>query len=154
MNIRTICTGSFALPMAADEALPLFTPEGERRWAGGSWDPSYPIPAAAADDSATGTVFTTDSDSGTAVWIVIERREDAMRYARVVPDCIAGTISVTCSSAAAGEECRVAVEYDVTTLGPAGGAFVRELESDYDGFLESWRDEIVAALGLEEELPR
>jgi hypothetical protein len=88
------------------------------------------------------------------VWIVIERREDAMRYARVVPDCIAGTISVTCSSAVAGEECRVAVEYDVTTLGPAGGAFVRELESDYDGFLESWRDEIVAALGLEEELPR
>jgi hypothetical protein len=40
--------------------MPLFTPEGERRCAGASWNPVYPVPGAAADGSAPGTVFTTE----------------------------------------------------------------------------------------------
>ena len=62
-----------------EEAVPLFTPEGERRWAGSAWDPVYAIPDAASDDSAPGTVFTTESDGGAAIWIVLERRNDGMR---------------------------------------------------------------------------
>ena len=148
MNVRTICTGSFTLPLPPETAMPLFTPEGERRWAGAEWDPSYPIPEAAADDSAPGTVFTTESDGGRAIWTVVERRPNAVRYARVVPGRIAGTIAVTCAPSASSSACRVTVEYDVTSLGPDGVEFVQDLERDYDGFLESWRDEIVSALEL------
>ena len=146
-NIRAICEGHFTLPLPIADAVKLFTPEGERRWAGSSWDPLYAIPEAGRDDSAPGTVFTTESDGGAATWIVLERRDDGMSYARVAPGRIAGTISVCCSQA--GEETRVTVRYDVTSLGPEGLRFVEELEAGYDTFLGEWRREILAALAGE-----
>jgi hypothetical protein len=148
MNIRAICEGHFTLPLPVASAVPLFTPEGERRWAGSSWDPVYAIPEAAVDDSAPGTVFTTESDDGVATWIVLERRNDGMSYARVAPGRIAGTIMVRCSRRVQ-DETRVTVRYDVTSLGPEGIDFVRELEAGYDAFLQEWRREILA--GLESE---
>jgi hypothetical protein len=38
MNVRAICEARFTLPLPVAAAVPLFTPEGERRWAGQSWD--------------------------------------------------------------------------------------------------------------------
>jgi hypothetical protein len=108
---------------------------GEGGWAGPSWNPVYAIPDAAGDDSAPGTVFTTESDGGAAIWVVLGRRADGMSYARVAPGRIAGTIEVDCSPAAAPDETRVTVRYDVTSLGPEGAAFVAELEAGYDASL-------------------
>ena len=146
MNKRAICEGEFTLPLPVAEALPLFTPEGERRWAGPSWDPVYAIPDAVQDDSAPGTVFTTESVGGRATWIVLERRDDGLSYARVAPDRIAGTISVLCEQEASPAQTRVTVRYDVTSLGPDGVAFVEQLEAGFDAFLAEWRGEILAAL--------
>jgi hypothetical protein len=42
----------------------------------------------------------------------------------------------------------VRVTYDVTSLGPEGADFVRELESGYDAFLTSWHEEIVKGVAL------
>jgi polyketide cyclase/dehydrase/lipid transport protein len=145
VNTRAICEGRFTLPMPVAEAVPLFTPEGERSWAGASWDPVYAVAAAAADDSAPGTVFTTESDGGHAIWIVLERRDDGMRYARVAPDRIAGTVDVTCAPAGSSGETEVTVTYDVTSLGPEGAAFVERLRDAFDAFLEHWRQAILAA---------
>ena len=147
MNARAICTGHFTLPLAVEDAIPLFTPEGERRWAGSSWDPKYAIPEAVEDDSAPGTVFTTESDGGMATWIVLDRRDDGMRYARVVHDRIAGTIDVTCLQGMSSSETKVTVTYDVTSLNPDGLAFVNELEASFDAFLDSWRREIIDGNG-------
>jgi hypothetical protein len=72
------------------------------------------------DDSAPGTVFTTESDGATATWIVLERRDDGMRYARVAPDRIAGTIDVKCRPGMSPSETEVTVTYDVTSLSPHG----------------------------------
>ena len=138
------------LPLPVESAVPLFTPEGERRWAGSAWDPVYPLQDAAADDTAPGTVFTTESDGGAATWIVLERRDDGMSYARVAPGRIAGTVTVRCSQSSA-EETRVTVRYDVTSLGPEGADFVRELEAGYEAFLDEWRSEILAALATGED---
>ena len=146
MNVRAICEGRFTLPLSVAEAVPLFTPEGERQWAGSSWDPVYAIPEAADDASAPGTVFATESDGGYAIWIVLERRDDGMRYARVAPDRIAGTISVTCTQATSPKETEVTVTYDVTSLGPEGAAFVQDLEAEYDAFLAGWRQEILVGV--------
>ena len=145
MNVRAICEGGFTLPLPLADAVVLFTPEGERRWAGEDWDPQYSIPESAQDDSAPGTVFSTESDGGRATWIVLERRDDGLRYARIAPDRIAGTVSVHCAPAAGGET-RVTVVYDVTSLSPEGAAFVRELESGFDAFMDGWRNEIVEGL--------
>jgi hypothetical protein len=147
MNVRAICEGEFTLPLPLAEAVPLFTPEGERRWAGASWDPVYAIPDAVRDDSAPGTVFTTESAGDSATWIVLERSGDGLSYARIASDRIAGTISVACSKGASPDETRVRVRYDVTSLGPDGVRFVKELEATYDAFLDDWRREIVASLG-------
>ena len=144
MNVRAICTGHFSLPLGVEDAKPLFTPEGERRWAGSSWDPIYAIPEAVDDDTARGTVFTTESDGGIATWIVLERREDGMRYARVAHGRIAGTIDVTCRPGMSSSETEVTVTYDVTSLSRDGMAFVKELENSFDAFLDSWREEIIA----------
>jgi len=148
MNARAICIGRFILPLAVEDAIPLFTPEGERRWAGSSWDPKYAIPEAVEDDSAPGTVFTTESDGGMATWIVLERRDDGMRYARVAQNRIAGTIDVTCI-ASSSNETKVSVTYDVTSLSPEGTAFVNELDASFDTFLDSWREEIARGINPE-----
>jgi hypothetical protein len=150
MNVRAICEGDFTLPLSLASAVALFTPEGERRWAGSSWNPTYALPAAAGDDSAPGTVFTTDSAGGEATWIVLERRADGISYARIAPDRIAGTISVQCSEESP-QETRVTVRYDVTSLGPEGVAFVEQLEAGYNAFLADWRQEIMAGLAREAE---
>jgi hypothetical protein len=44
------------------------------------------------------------------------------------------------------DETEVTVTYDVTSLGPEGALFVEELRSGYDGFLESWRRDILGGL--------
>lgn len=151
MNIRALCEGSFTLPIPVSSAVPLFTPEGERKWAGSSWDPIYAIPDAANDDSSPGTVFTTEGDRGTSVWIVLERRDDRVSYARIAPDRIAGTITVQCAEAASPRETKVVVRYDTTSLGPDGAQFVSDLEAGYDTFLGEWRREIMSHLGSERE---
>jgi len=149
MNVREICEGTFMLPVAVAAAVPLFTPEGERRWVGASWDPIYALPQAAKDDSAPGTVFTTEGTGGRATWIVLERRDDGMRYARFAPGQIAGTIDVTCRPSPSGQGTDVTVIYDVTSLSPEGTAFVEELSAGYDAFLEGWRQEILRSLGID-----
>ena len=149
MNAREICEGTFTLPLPVATAVPLFTPEGERRWVGASWDPIYALPQAAEDDSAPGTVFTTESAAGRATWIVLERRDDGMRYARVAADRIAGTIDVTCTPSSSGHGTDVTVIYDVTSLSREGTAFVEELKAGSDAFLEGWRQEILVSLGAD-----
>ena len=79
---------------------------------------------------------------------MLERRDDAMGYARFAPGRIAGTVEVRCSEGASGET-RVEVTYDVTSLGPEGAAFVVELEAGYDAFLGHWREAILAAVARE-----
>jgi hypothetical protein len=146
MNVRVICNGRFALPMPLADARTLFTPEGERGWAGSSWNPIYPVPGAAKDDSSPGTVFTTESDGGEATWIVLERSDNGMRYARVAHDRIAGTIDVVCTQGESPDVTEVEVTYDVTSLSPEGSVFAKKLQASFDEFLEGWQHEIVASL--------
>jgi hypothetical protein len=116
MNRRIVRTGEFDLPLPPEAALLLFTPEGERLWAGASWDPSFPVSASQEPNASPG-------------WV-------------------AGTVAVSCSKGATTDQCRVTVQYDSSSLGPDGLAFLDDLESDYDGFLGEWRQEILSALAV------
>ena len=134
---RVVCTGSVRVPLPVEHALPLFTPRGERRWAEG-WDPAFP--AEDADDTAPGTVFLTDA----AIWMVADRSERSLRYARALPGVWAGTVEVRCE--AAGAETAAEVTYDLTVLDAAHRPRLRAFADGYDAFLREWEREIGAAL--------
>ena len=132
------------MPLPVEQALPLFTPRGERRWVAG-WEPRFP--ADDADDTAPGTVFVTDE----SIWMVAERTERSMRYARALPGVWAGTVEVRCEPA--GSETRADVTYDLTVLDEAERPRLREFAAGYGAFLGEWEREIAAALRRERRSP-
>src|SRR3989337_699784 len=75
---RRIFSGTLEVLLPSDQALPLFTPAGEREWVPG-WDPQFP----SGEDSSPGTTFTTYG--GRTLWVIVGRTHASMRYARVMP---------------------------------------------------------------------
>ena len=145
---RVRCTGTVQLPPGIAAPLGLFTPEGERAWAAG-WDPSYPAPA--EDDSEPGTVFQTRHGVHPGTWIVASREPGrSIRYARVIADQDAGTVTVTldCSDPASGTQ--VTVSYDLTALSEPGAAHLAQFEANYPKFLAHWEHAIARAAHADE----
>jgi hypothetical protein len=141
---RTItCSGAFELPVAAEAAGELFTPEGERAWAE-DWDPRYPDRG--SDAVEPGTVFVTDRQDSEAVWVITAAGEGTISYARFDPLGVMGTIEVAWE-AVSPERTRVEVVYRSTatdeSMRPQLGAFA----AHYDAYMEHWRQAIVDSLG-------
>ena len=123
------------------EAMALFTPEGERRWAEG-WDPRYPEPDRR---DGPGAVFATAHGSQETTWIMVDDRHDGVRYARVTHGLTAGTVAVDVI-AAEHDKTRVRVTYDLTALTPSGEAWLAHLDAGYLSEIASWATHIAAAL--------
>ncbi len=124
-----------------DQALALFTAEGERRWAEG-WNPRYPQPDRR---DGPGAVFTTAHGVHETTWVMVDDRPDGVRYARVAHGLTAGTVAVDVV-ASAHETTRVRVTYDLTALTPSGEAWLAHLEAAYPSEIASWATHIAAAL--------
>ena len=128
----------------AAQAIELFTPSGERRWAHG-WDPSFPAPA--ADETEPGTVFETAAD-GSLTWVVVARESGrSIKYAVVAPGIRAGTIEVACTDDGSGAA-TATVTYDMTALSADGERWLAEFAAGYDGYLDHWCHAIAAAIGV------
>lgn len=138
-NIR-----SFRLDASCAQVFPLFTAEGEKRWAPG-WDPQM-----LSGDTDRGTVFKTVNarDSRETVWIVTAYEPERYRvsYARIAQGSNMGLVDVVCTESGTGAA--ISVRYTLTGLDAAGAEFVREFLSDaqYADFIEEWRVALVAAL--------
>jgi len=141
MNKIVECDGEVRVPLPPDEALALFTPEGERTWAPG-WAPEYP--AGQPDAAAPGTVFLTTAEGRTTTWVIVERGERTMRYARVRHGENAGTVSVECRPDARGT--RAAVSYRLTPLNAAAAEELQTFAETYPDFMSHWERHIAAAL--------
>jgi hypothetical protein len=129
--MRRVQSGHFEVDLPAQEAIALFTPEGEKGWVPG-WNPTYPV----GEPSETpGTVFTTDVDGQETIWLVqiIDTNEGRVAYSRVTPGNHAGTVQVSCEDAPDGG-CVVSVTYDMSLL--PGGAST-ELDAYDDGPFET-----------------
>ena len=141
---RMVRTHHFELPMAPQEALRHFTPEGERAWAEG-WDPRYVFPA---DGTTTpGMVFTTGHGGEETLWTMTRHEPElgAIEYLRVTPGSRMGAVRVQCSQAQAGT--RVTVTYALTALTAAGNAKLKALEGGaYEAFIDSWEASIRSAM--------
>lgn len=132
---RVHCSGTVRLPPGLTEPLAVFTPEGERAWAAG-WDPSYPAraPAGDGDGSEPGTVFQTRHGAHPGTWIVASREPGrSIRYARVIADQDAGTVTVTLDS-----DTQVTVSYNLTALSEPGAAHLAQFAAGYPQFLAHW----------------
>ena len=133
----------FNVALSVEEARALFTPEGERRWAGEAWDPHYPDPARLDEP---GAVFVTTSGGRQTVWVMVDASSTAIRYVRTTANVDSGIVEVTCEGRGPAETL-VTVAYDVTALGPEGEAALADFADDYEAYIASWGSEIKTALG-------
>jgi hypothetical protein len=120
-----------------EQAFHFFTPAGERLWAEG-WDPSFPD-GESGDGGAPGTVFTTDAHDRHTIWVVVDRSGDAIRYARITPGHLAGTVEVRLGEGA------VEVTYDLTALTPDAVHELDAFAAGYEAFMAEWERAIAAA---------
>lgn len=137
--VRAVRQGGFPLPCSPASALPLFTPEGERRWVGG-WHPEY---LSGATDEV-GAVWRTSIGGDTTTWVTTDRDDDRVRYARISSNGTAGLVEVQCSPAGNGTSVRVT--YDLTACTAAGVDALHRFATDFDDMLERWRQATTSAL--------
>ncbi len=124
-----------------EQAMELFTPKGERRWADG-WDPQYPE---ADRREGPGAVFTTGHGDNQTTWIMVDHGPKNVRYARVIQGMTAGTVAV--DAVGSGEHStRVRVTYELTALSRAGESRLDAFDADYDTAIGGWSTEIAAGL--------
>ena len=124
-----------------EQAIALFTPEGERRWADG-WDPHYPEPRRR---EGPGAVFTTGHGGHQTTWIMVDHGPGGVRYARVTESMTAGTVAVDVVGSRE-RSTQVRVTYDLTSLSPAGETWLKSFDADYEAAIGDWATEIAAAL--------
>jgi hypothetical protein len=124
-----------------DQAMALFTPEGERRWADG-WDPHYPEPRRR---EGPGTVFTTGHGDHQTTWIMVDHGPSGVRYARVTEGMTAGTVAVDVVGARE-RSTQVRVTYDLTALTAAGDTWLEAFDADYETAVGDWATAIATAL--------
>jgi hypothetical protein len=141
MAITLHRTAKLTIALPREEAMALFTPEGERDWAAG-WNPQYPEPNRR---EGPGTVFTTAHGGHQTTWIMVDHGAESIRYARVAHGATAGTIAVDVV-ASAEHSTEVRVTYDLTALSSAGETWLDAFDADYDAEIASWSTEIAAAL--------
>jgi hypothetical protein len=141
MSITLRRTAEITLDLPRDQAMALFTAEGERRWAE-DWEPRYPEPARR---DGPGAVFTTAHGDHHTTWVMVDHQPECVRYARVTHELIAGTVAV--DAIASGERVtRLRVSYDLTALSAAGESWLAAFEIAYESEIASWATDIAAAI--------
>jgi hypothetical protein len=124
-----------------EQAMELFTPEGERQWADG-WDPQYPE---TGRREGPGAVFTTAHGGHQTTWIMVDHGSGSVRYARVTQRMTAGTVTVDVVGSDK-HSTRIRVTYDLTALTDAGESWLDAFDADYDTMIGGWSTEIATAL--------
>jgi hypothetical protein len=141
MPITLHRTAEITVGLPREQAMALFTAEGERRWAEG-WEPRYPEPTRR---DGPGAVFTSAHGGHQTTWIMVDHRPECIRYARVAHGMTAGTVAVDVL-ASDDHATRLRVTYDLTALSTAGGTWLAAFDVDYDTEIASWATDIAAAV--------
>ena len=90
--MRLTLNGTLHVALPPADALALFTPQGECEWVP-DWNPTFP--GGEATDEP-GTAFVTQHRGSPTLWVIADRTESSMRYARVRPGLHAGMVEVRC----------------------------------------------------------
>lgn len=138
-------TATLVVDRPVAEAFPLFTPEGERAWAG-KWDPVYHHPADGTMQA--GLVFTTGEGEEHTIWTVLRHEPEfgLVEYMRTTPGSRTGTVLVQCSPLGDART-RVMVSYSLTALSESGNLKLQELtDAAFLAYIESWEASIAEVL--------
>jgi hypothetical protein len=130
--------------MPPAEAMPYFTPEGERAWVAG-WDP-VPIHAPGGSLSAAGAVFTTAADGEETLWLTlgVDFVTGVADYVRITPGNRLGTVHVRCLPEADGT--RIEVDYRLTAISEAGAEKLAAVTPEaFARTIAEWKTKIEAA---------
>ncbi len=124
----------------------LFTPEGERAWAGPGWDPHY-VYASGEGRDGEGAVFTTRHGEHELTWVVTKRDMDArhFQYVYFIPHVLVTTVDVRFSVLGEGST-RVHVTYARTAATAEGEEAVRSLTEGDQKAADEWQKSIDAYL--------
>lgn len=120
---------SFVANAPMDRVAPLFGAEGERVWAL-DWDPQFVYPVPAADQE--GMVFTVSHGHLKSAWVNTEfdARNGRIQYAYVIPDVMATLITLRLTPE--GDQTRVEVKYERTSLSPEADEHVRQTAQQHN----------------------
>ena len=141
MSTTVLRTTEITVDLPPQQAMELFTAEGERRWVDG-WDPQYPD---ADRREGPGAVFTTEHGGHQTTWIMVDHSPKSVRYARVTQGMTAGTVAVDVVESDE-HSTRVRVTYDLTALSSPGETWLDAFDADYDTAIGGWATEIAAGL--------
>jgi hypothetical protein len=133
----------------------LFSPEGERAWAGKHWDPQYlhnpaPNPAPNSAPASTpipdkqGAVFTIAHRGGfKAVWVTTRRDLDArhFQYVYFIPEIMVTTIDVR-FQVVEPHTTKVTVTYARTAVTPEGDEHVKAMAEGDQSSGKEWQSAI------------
>jgi hypothetical protein len=150
LHVRT----SFDLVVHAPyaETAPLFGPEGERAWAGESWNPQFIFPQPAAD--VEGAVFTVRHGGHNATWVTsifdVEGRH--FQYVYFIADIMVTVIDVRFKRIDA-DSTGVNVVYMRTALKPEGNPHVAAMSEGDKTAGSEWQQAIDSYLAAKKAGP-
>ena len=133
--------GAVSMALSAEEAFPLFSAEGERRWVAG-WNPSYLHPV--EPGAGEGVVFqTVKKDLGTATWVQTRHEPGAgvASFVYIIPDHHAAMVDV-CVTPDGEDRSRASVKYRMTSLSLDADDFVRAFAESFEDFMSHWAEAI------------
>jgi hypothetical protein len=140
-----IRTGSLRVALPPDQALDLFTAEGEKAWAPG-WDPRYVTPADGAP--VVGGIWLTRDGEVDTIWRV-ERFDRATReaeYLRITPGNRFVVVQVRCDDDGTGQTLAT-VTYRAIALGEGGIIWCAGFtDTYYAAMMQEWERLIAAHL--------
>ena len=123
---------------AYEETAVLFSPLGERAWAGEHWDPKFLHPVPGQDKE--GAVFTISHGAVKAVWVVTQHDVEArhFQYVYFIPDVMVTKIDVRFVSVDPGTT-QVTVTYVRTSMSSEGDAHVKAMSEGDRGAYRDWQ---------------
>ena len=133
-------TAKFEINQPVQVAFPLFTPEGEKRWAPG-WDYENLMGTNPLKEDYIFLTRTHDHAANEAIWLVksYEPETHRVQYYKIEPGEKVGIIEVACDPSALGST-KVQVTYKYFGLSETGNRFVeRFTKKDYEAFIEGWK---------------
>jgi hypothetical protein len=137
----------FEIDAPLARAAPLFGPEGERKWAGKTWDPKFIYPTQPRD--VEGAVFTVKQAGRNPLWIntVFDLADGRMQYVATTPGSMVTIVDVRLFPE--GLKTRARVTYTRTALSPDTAAHIVLLGSADARSGPEWQAAIETALRTE-----
>jgi FlaG/FlaF family flagellin (archaellin) len=148
--VRTSTSFDLMVHQPYAKTAPLFTPEGERAWAGKHWDPQFIYPQPAHDEQ--GAVFAIQHGPLRAIWVTTQFDIDAkhFQYVYFVPEIMVTVIDVRFTPVNA-DKTGVNVVYTRTALTAEGNEHVATMTQGDQSAGREWQASIDEYLARSED---